>query len=267
MSVEYASRGLVGALTPQANTTVEPEFSILWPAGISMINARMLSPKAQLEDRLLDYFGQLDSAVAQFANAPIDVVAFACTGASYLVGVENERATSERLSERLGIPFLTAGMSVTASLQLLNAKRIGLVSPYPASITETSIGYWTQSGFAVEEVAEVTGDTSSFHPIYSIRAGSAREGLAALQDKDIDAIVMLGTGMPTLEPIIEARSNRIPVMSCMLCLAWACVDSIEKISGPVRKQTLLSWIRGDHWAEQLYSRKWPPANEPRFASR
>ena len=29
MSLEYASRGLVGMLTPQANTTVEPEFNLL----------------------------------------------------------------------------------------------------------------------------------------------------------------------------------------------------------------------------------------------
>ena len=29
MKVEYAPKGLIGLLTPQANTTVEPEFSIL----------------------------------------------------------------------------------------------------------------------------------------------------------------------------------------------------------------------------------------------
>ena len=39
--LEYAKRGLVGVLTPQANTTVEPEFRVLWPAGVTMLSARL----------------------------------------------------------------------------------------------------------------------------------------------------------------------------------------------------------------------------------
>ncbi len=46
MSLEYAPRGLVGMLTPQANTTVEPEFNLLWPPGVAMINARLMSDKS-----------------------------------------------------------------------------------------------------------------------------------------------------------------------------------------------------------------------------
>jgi len=71
MAVEYASKGLIGVLTPQANTTVEPEFWIMLPPGVAMINARMTSDKSSLEARLVDYFDQMDRAVEQFANAPL----------------------------------------------------------------------------------------------------------------------------------------------------------------------------------------------------
>ena len=43
--LEYSKNGLVGVLTPQANTTVEPEFRVLWPKNVGMINARMISNK------------------------------------------------------------------------------------------------------------------------------------------------------------------------------------------------------------------------------
>ena len=80
MSLEYARRGLVGMLTPQANTTVEPEFNLLWPAGVAMINARLTSDKTSMSGRLVDYFDNYSAALRQFANAPLGAAAAACTG-------------------------------------------------------------------------------------------------------------------------------------------------------------------------------------------
>jgi maleate isomerase len=256
MSVEYAPRGLVGALTPQANTTVEPEFSILWPPGVAMINARLMSPKPSLEARLLDYFDQADEAVKQFHNAPVDVVALASTGVSYLAGISRENETVARLEQKLGVPFITSAHAVIQALQALKAERIGLVSPYPASLTQASVVYWEANGFEVARIAEVAGDAASFHPIYSIHASGARDALAAMRGDKLDAIVMLGTGMPTLAPILEA-SNLVecPVMSCMLCLGWACVEAIDR--GRARSAaTLRSWIAGEGWGARLAERRW-----------
>ena len=58
--VEYARKGLIGVLTPQANTTVEPEFAILMPPGYAFLNARMVSEKPTIEGRLGDYFGNME---------------------------------------------------------------------------------------------------------------------------------------------------------------------------------------------------------------
>src|SRR6185312_17475086 len=43
--VEYAPRGLIGLLTPHANTTLEPEFFILMSPGYAFLNARLVSDK------------------------------------------------------------------------------------------------------------------------------------------------------------------------------------------------------------------------------
>ena len=131
--LEYAKNGLVGVLTPQANTTVEPELTILWPAGVAMLNARLTSPKKTIEDRLVDYTDQVETSLDQFANAPIQAVAFACTGASYLIGREKEAELCKRIEASRGYPFVTAAFAVTDTFHALGAKKIGLVSPYPDS--------------------------------------------------------------------------------------------------------------------------------------
>ena len=253
MSVEYAPRGLVGVLTPQANTTVEPEFAILFPPGIGMINARLLSAKPAMEARLVDYFDQLETAAQQFANAPIGVLAIACTGASYLAGVARERAALDRLAERTGVPAVTAASAVVDALRLLGARRIGLVSPYPPGLTRSSVAYWQAQGFAVEAVAEAETDAGEFHPIYALPSGRASQGLDRIGRADLDAIVMLGTGMPTLRPIRERpRLGAAPVMSCMLCLAWRAVAALDREADAAA--ALLRWISAAEWGPRLDAR-------------
>jgi maleate cis-trans isomerase len=219
--LEYAPKGLIGLLTPQANTTVEPEFSILMAPGYAFLNARLVSDKATIEDRLGDYFAGMADTAAEFANAPLGAYAFACTGASYLQGRAREDDAVRAIEDARGRPFVTAGRAVAEVLQLIGARRIGLVSPYPSGLTEASIGYWRAHGFDVASVTSAFNSDSDFHPIYSLGAAAASSALDRTADEALDAIVMLGTGMPTLGPILaHAAVSELPVLSCMSALAW-----------------------------------------------
>lgn len=248
--LEYAPKGLIGALTPQANTTVEPEFSILWPPGYAMINARLTSPHGTIEARLRDYWATTEASLDQFANAPISAVAFGCTGATYLAGKDEEDALVARIEDARGYPFVTSARAVCDALGALGANRIGLVSPYPDALTEASIGYWESRGLTIGECASAFNPDSKFHPIYSLGAASASGALALLREKPVDAIVMLGTGMPTLTPIAGAAGwDGPPVMSCMLCLAWRTVHAVD--GRAPNADSVMSWINGTHWSSRL----------------
>jgi len=253
MTVEYAPNGLIGVLTPQANTTVEPEFWLMLPPGVAMINARMTSDEPSLEARLIDYFDQIDRTVEQFHNAPIGAIAFATTGASYLAGIGRERAVVAAIAERTGVPLITAGHAVVRALKTIGARRIGFVSPYPEGLTKASIGYWQAHGFEVDGVVQIATNPDTFHPIYSIPAANAQQGLDRLAGKQLDAIVMLGTGMPTLEPILQRPEvGGAPVMSCMLCLGWASIDAVRGAEPDAA--ALLDFIRGKGWGPRLRER-------------
>lgn len=250
MTLQYAPRGLIGVFTPQANTTVEPEMQILLPRGITSITARLTSPKSTIEERLIDYYDTLEGALPQFANAPINTVAIGCTGASYLVGRDREAELVERWSNCAGVPVVTTGLAVVDALNVLGARKIGFVSCYPPSLTKASNTYWESHGFEIGQIAGSFNEDSNFHPIYSLLAGNASEALAKLRGTEHDAIVMLGTGMPTLKPIADVVGDGgPPVLSCMLCLAWRSVQQIKRQSPSIK--TLRAWSRGDGWAERL----------------
>ncbi len=262
MILEYAPKGLIGVLTPQANTTVEPEFHVLLPPETAFLNARLVSPKATIEERLADYRDHLDDALHQFGNAPVQAIALGTTGISYLCGKEMEAELVAQLEAKLGVRFVTGGLAVVDSLRALAATRIGLVSPYPKSLTAASVAYWRAHGFDIGEVAEPATDAATFHPIYSLNGRAAAAALATLADKKLDAIVMLGTGMPTLAPIAAAIGWRgAPVTSCVLSLAWATLEAAAR--RPPSRASLERWLAGDGWVDRLRTRH-PSAMLPRL---
>ena len=254
LNLEYAPQGLMGVLTPQANTTVEPEMQILLPPGFAYINARLTSPKKTIEDRLVDYYDSLEFSLKQFANAPIDALAIGCTGASYLVGREREQKLVDRWTKSAGVPAIITGLAVVDALTALRAKKIGFVSCYPPSLTDASNQYWKSHGFEIGQVAGSFNEDSNFHPIYSLRAKNASEALAQLSVDKHDAIILLGTGMPTLQTISNVIDrNGPPVLSCMLCLAWRCVQSI--IGRNPEVDTIKAWSNGAGWVSRLKARQ------------
>ena len=249
MSVEYASKGLVGVLTPQANTTVEPEYALLTPPGYAFINARMTSPHKTIEERLVDYFTNVNSFSRQFANAPIGALAFACTGTSYLAGKETEDRTLGELSASLNVPVVSAATAVVMALNALGAKRIGLVSPYTGELDRVCTPYWVSRGFKVIAKTSAARAGENFHPIYSLPSGAAHQAIDEITT-DVDVIVMLGTGTPTLVPIAQTPyRGRAPILSCMFCLIWAGVTLVD--GRKPSADNLKEWLEGVWWKKRV----------------
>ena len=250
MSVEYAPRGIVGVLTPQANTTVEPEYAILTPPGYAFLNARLLSPHKTIDERLVDYFANVQNYSRQFANAPIGALCVATTGMSYLVGKDAEDRKLSEMSSALGMPVMTAATSVCMALDALKAKRIALISPYEGNLDAAATPYWESRGYRVTEQISAAKPGDNFHPIYSLPSAAAQEALDRIGDPSLDAIVMLGTGMPTLGPI--ARSpylGKTPVLSCMFALIWANIAALD--GRKPAAEDLHKWLTGRWWRDRM----------------
>lgn len=224
---EYAQLASFGIGVPQGNPTVEPELWSLVPTGVSLLSTRLQGSRTNSENRLVDYLNTLKSSLDAFDTAPIDAFGFACTGTSYLVGAEDEARRLGACEDAFGYPIVSSAQAIRAALKELDLRRIALFAPYPSWLIKASEAYWANCGLEIVSTATMPLDTADTRNVYLIRTPMVLEAAAALKWEKADAIVLTGTGMPTLRAIPElARRSGKPVLSSNLCLAWALLKSL-----------------------------------------
>ena len=213
---------VMGVVVPQANTTVEPEMQLLLRSAqdCTLLSARMHSRSPDARQRLLDYFDQLGATLDQFDTAPLQVAGFACTGSSYLVDHDKEAAHLRQLGAAHGYPVLSAALSIRHALETLGVQRIALLSPYPAWLSQAGLAYWRAAGFSLTAVAGLPQELLDTRNIYTLRTAAIAQVFDTLDVSGCEAVVLSGTGMPTLRAMAQ-RALPVPVLSSNLCLAWA----------------------------------------------
>jgi maleate isomerase len=253
--LEYARAGLVGILTPQANATVEPELSILLGPDIGAVAGRMTCAAPDLRARLVAYFERIDEAIAGFADAPLDAIGVACTGSSYLFA----RAPGRFMDAWDGpCPVVAAAAAIDRALAGIGARRLAVLSPYPDWLTQAGIAHWERLGYEIAVVRRPAPVAAGYHPIYAQRSRQATAVLDDVAMLDVDAVLISGTGLPTLAalPRLNAAGGP-PVLSSNLCLAWALEEILAGRGGAPRP--ISPWLAPDApWAGRL-SLRYPRA--------
>lgn len=217
MAMEYAAHGRIGLGTPQANPTVEDEFSILLPPSVGCHTVRLNSAATQPTERLRDYLTHLPQFLARFDTLKPDVFAFACTASAYLLGPDREADIAKQCEDEFGYKVLTAPMAIRWALEQIGAEKILVAAPYPDEIRSAALSFWRAAGFEVEGVRGIEIQSKDTRTIYKLTSDDAAAALAGFDLNGVDAVVMSGTGMPSL-PVL-ANHHAVPVLSSNLTLA------------------------------------------------
>src|SRR5690606_39962588 len=117
-------RGRIGWLVPPGNPTMEPEIAALTPEGVGSYFTRMKTSgkvgqhEGQAE-RNREQFASVEEAASLLAMVQPQVLMLGHASLSATVGIEAERQLVERVSQRFGMPLITAMQSVVQALRHL----------------------------------------------------------------------------------------------------------------------------------------------------
>lgn len=218
-----AARARIGMVVLASDYTLEHELrALVTLPGVDIYHARIAnSPKITPET--LRAMGPLitDTAERILPGDSVDVVAFACTSASIVLGsdVVARNLNAAKPEAKTTNPAFAA----FAALRALGAKRIAMLTPYEKSVNEMVQRSFEEAGF---EVPVFGSFNEPMDPIVaSIDTASLKSAIARItHDRDVDAVFISCTSVRIAAEVAKIEADLgVPVTSSNHALAWHCL--------------------------------------------
>lgn len=198
----------IGLIIPSSNTTVEPEFarmssSLPWlTVHTSRIDLVEVTPEA-----LIQMVKGIERSASLLAHASVNAICLACTSASFLKGKDHLLSLKDAMERATGLPCITTSESVVIALEALEARRIGLVTPYIPQLNTLEIEFLQESIPKLEIVC-----VKSFHLQSNLEIGRLSLERIHYFSRDLieeyhpDTLFLSCTNMPSID-LIQPLEN------------------------------------------------------------
>src|SRR4051812_12250946 len=194
----------VGIILPPPNPTVEPEYYAALPRGVVMHAQRFPHQEGDLAQRNEGYRKAYESCVMGYRPLHIDAFLISCTGSNYRLGEQQDKEVVRQLTAKTGVPTVTSTGVIHEALDALQVKGLVLISPYPTWLTQESAEYWKECGYRLDEVIQLGEGVDNI--AFELDDDYVADFLEKLsQPKPDAAVLMTGTGMPTIGAIEKTR--------------------------------------------------------------
>ena len=224
----------IGLLTPAGNTTIEDDFARWMPDSLQL-HVNRLDPgsghKSNGSKGLLTGLQEMGDKVEEHARllgtAQVDVIAFGCTGGSFLNGPGYDKVISEKISTAAGgVKTIAAAGAVSDALNELGVRKIAVCTPYPEELNERLRSFYTAAGFHIVSFAYEDGGIPQDSSVQA-RQTALRMALG-VDSPEAEAIFISCTafeGAGESIDLIEDLTGK-PVVTSNQATLWACLSAL-----------------------------------------
>jgi len=213
-------RATMGVVVLKTDETMEGDLRAFIPSeGVALYHTRIPFEPRVTAETLAKMENDLSTSVDLFPpTAPFDVIGYGCTSGSAVIG---EDQIAARIQSVFPKAAATNPLSATkAALSALNVKRVAIVSPYVAEVSEALRNRLSEAGF--DPVATASFDQIEDAAVARITPDSIHDAIVATaQMEPVDAVFVSCTSLRTENVILAAeQATGIPVVSSNQALAW-----------------------------------------------
>lgn len=208
-----------GLIVLQADETLETDMKRLMPEHAEWLVSRVPSSPVLTRESLREMERHLTGAAALLPRGAVfHGVAYGCTSGTAEIGAGR---VAELVRDGVETSHVTEPVSaLLAACRHLNVRRLGLVSPYVANVSDRLRAVLEQAGITTPEA--ISFDEPLEENVARIPATRIAEAARTLgQSAACDAVFLSCTNLRTLDLIAEVEAEiGKPVLSSNLVLAW-----------------------------------------------
>ena len=216
-----ARRASIGLIVLATDYTIEHEWRRVFAEidGVALYHSRIFNDDLITPDSLRAMEMRLvDCARVITPDTPLDVIAYGCTSASMAIG---EAKVCARIREaRPGVRCTTPITAAFAAFDAFEARRIGVLTPYPEAVNRIVSDYIGARGYAVPVFGSFNAERDTV--VARITPESIERGVRELMRlAAVDAIFVSCTSVRLLEACAELEASLgIPLTSSNHAMAW-----------------------------------------------
>lgn len=217
----WGGLGRIGLVFLHSSVVMENEMWAMAAPGVSVHTSRIRIGKINVRDiGAMMESPEFETSVRLVAEAPVDVVLFGGTSASFLHGNAWDEATTARMqSWSGGTPALTTATACVRALDALDIGKVALVTPYVPEVHERCASWLAANGHPVTDgqYLSITEDQA----LAEVPLARIWEMCCAVDTPDADAIFISCTNFRSIA-LIDALERELgkPVISAIQASMW-----------------------------------------------
>lgn len=230
----------IGIVIPSTNTTVQPETDSMRPVGVTNHIGRIHIPDLPLSndtefEAMVEAIGpDLFQCVDRVMTCKPTHLIMAMSIPTFWGGKAGSEKLLARLQDRAGVPVtMGSDACIQALKRFEHVKKIGILTPYQPIGDAHVAGYFEDHGYAVAKVHSLKRPSEV--QIAHATETDIRDGLKALAESGVDAIVQAGTDLAVVDLADEAeRWLGLPVIAINAATYWTALRRCgigDRISG------------------------------------
>ncbi|MEO1102983.1 MAG: Asp/Glu racemase [Pseudomonadota bacterium] len=223
----WGSLARIGLVTLHTSVVIENEMQAMAAPGVSVHSSRIRIGKINVADigAMVESDG-FETAVSLIAEAPVDVVVFGGTSASFLHGNAWDEMTTARMQKMgAGTPAITTATACIRALSHLGVGKVALATPYLPEVHERCAAWLGANGHPVTNGRYLS--ISRDQELAEVSLEAVWELCLSVDTPDAEAIFISCTNFRSIA-LIAALEERLgkPVVSAVQASMWGALDRI-----------------------------------------